>query len=194
MPTIYMLHWQGISSNDGQGGSDTLASIENVIGGGFNDTLVGSSAANRFEGADGNDLMFADAGADTLIGGAGSDILAGGNGSDVLTGGTGADNFRLDFALGASNIDTITDFSVVDDTIQLENAVFTSLVTPGTLAAGSFVSGAGVAALDADDYILYDTGTGALYYDADANGAGLAQQCATLNGIPSILASDFLVI
>ena len=82
---------------------------------------------------------------------------------------------------------------MVDDTIQLENGIFASLVATGTLAAGSFVSGAGAVATDANDYIVYNSTTGALYYDADANGAGLAQQFANLTGNPAITAADFVV-
>ncbi len=187
--------WNTTVGNDGQGGTDTLISIETVLGSNFNDTLVGSAGADRFEAAGGNDLIFSDAGVDTLIGGAGNDILAGGNGNDQLTGGAGLDSFRFDFALGAGNIDTLTDFFAVDDTIQLENAVFTTLTVTGSLAANQFLSGAGVtAAADGNDYLIYNTTTGALYYDPDGNGAGVAQQFANLTGNPAITAADFVVV
>ena len=63
-------------------GSDTLVSIENLIGSAFNDTLTGGSGSNVFDGG---------AGDDTLNGGSGNDILDGGAGNDTLTGGTGSD-------------------------------------------------------------------------------------------------------
>ena len=47
---------------------------------------------------------------------------------------------------------------------------------------------------DADDRIIYDSATGALYFDADGNGAGLAVQFANLHeGLP-LNATDFQVI
>ena len=69
------------------------------------------------------------------------------------------------------------DFSVSDDTIQLENSVFTQLTTTdltetGVLNTSNFKIGA--TAVEADDYVIYDSDTGALYYDAngsDASGA-----------------------
>jgi Ca2+-binding RTX toxin-like protein len=57
----------------GGSGSDTLISIENLIGSAYADRLSGNTGANSLAGG---------AGTDTLDGGAGSDTLAGGDGSD----------------------------------------------------------------------------------------------------------------
>ena len=64
------------SSNHAQSGTetDTLSSIENVIGGAGADTISGTTAANVLDGGDGNDVLRGNAGNDTLIGGAGNDI------------------------------------------------------------------------------------------------------------------------
>jgi Ca2+-binding RTX toxin-like protein len=100
--------------------------------------------------------------ADTLVGSiGGNDSLFGGSGNDVLTGASGVDTFFFDAALGASNVDRITDFSVVDDTIQLENSVFSGLTTTGPLASAAFWVGS--AAHDSSDRIVYDSANGALY-------------------------------
>ncbi|MCK9986878.1 MAG: serralysin [Azoarcus sp.] len=150
--------------------SHTLAAnVENL-------TLTGSAAING-------------------TGNAAANTLAGNAGNNVLTGGAGNDIFRFDTALNANtNLDTITDFAAGVDDIQLENAVFTSLTTTGALNAGWFIGGADItAAADANDYLIYNSTTGALYYDQDANGAGQAVQFATLSGTPSLSASDFLV-
>jgi serralysin len=80
---------------------------------------------------------------------------------------------------------------VPDDTIRLENAVFTGLAA-GALAPGAFNTGA--AASQADDRIIYNTATGALLFDADGSGAGAAVHFATLAGGLALTASDFLVI
>jgi Ca2+-binding RTX toxin-like protein len=125
-----------------------------------------------------------------LYGNAGSNVLNGRGGNDTMVGFGGADSFLFDSALGG-NVDTIADFSSIDDTIVLDDSVFATLST-GTLNANAFFVGA--AAHDADDRIIYDSATGALYYDADGNGAGAAIQFAILQGAPPINSSDFQVI
>ena len=147
-------------------------------------TLTGNNEANILNGLGGNDQ---------LLGGAGADTLIGGIGKDTLTGGAGNDIFRFDTALSAAtNVDAITDFTL-GDKIQLENAVFAKLVTVGALSAANFVSGAGAVALDLKDFIIYDTATGNLSYDADGSGAGAAVQFATLTGIPTLTIADIQV-
>lgn len=49
-------------------------------------------------------------------------------------------------------------------------------------------------ATDNNDYILYNTTTGALLYDADGSGSGVATQFATLTTQPTITANDFAVV
>jgi serralysin len=161
----------------GGSGSDLLVAIENLTGSKYADTLAGDGNANRLEGGNGNDT------------------LSGGSGIDTLSGGLGADVFRFDAQPdAATNRDTIADFNVVDDTIELENAVFTSLLNPGTLAAGSFRSGSGASsALDADDYLVYDSSSGALYYDASGNAGVGPVQIATLAAGLALSSLDFVV-
>ncbi|MCE6949390.1 hypothetical protein LAZ29_00135, partial [Cereibacter sphaeroides] len=65
--------------------------------------------------------------ANVLNGGTGADTLVGGLGNDTLTGGAGTDSFVFNTSLGAQNLDRIIDFSAVDDTILLENAVLAAL-------------------------------------------------------------------
>jgi Ca2+-binding RTX toxin-like protein len=60
---------------DGNGGTDTLRSIENVTGSNQDDFLAGDAGDNVIRGLNGNDLIFGGAGADTLEGGEGSDWL-----------------------------------------------------------------------------------------------------------------------
>ncbi|MGE0332005.1 MAG: hypothetical protein AB7P37_15105, partial [Ramlibacter sp.] len=83
--------WSGATSADGQGGSDTLSSIENLTGGGFNDVLGGNGLANVLDGAAGNDQLSGYEGNDTLLGGDGADTVNGGIGDDTLIGGAGSD-------------------------------------------------------------------------------------------------------
>jgi len=68
-----------------------------------------------------------------------------------------------------TNVGLIIDFSVADDAIRLDDAVFGRL-SGGTLVADQFVIGA--AAQDGDDRIVYDDATGALFHHlVDAGGA-----------------------
>ncbi|WP_204311903.1 hypothetical protein, partial [Escherichia coli] len=89
-----------------------------------------------------------------------------------------------------NNIDTITDFSVKQDTIQLDHSVFTGLKM-GQLSSDAFYVGA--AAHDASDRIIYNSKTGALAFDADGNGAGAAQQFAQLEPGLHLTKADFWV-
>lgn len=72
-------------------GRDTVANIENAIGGAGNDRLYGTAGDNAFEGGAGNDRLFGRDGNDVLDGGAGNDRLGGGTGNDSLSGGDGND-------------------------------------------------------------------------------------------------------
>jgi uncharacterized delta-60 repeat protein len=167
----------GIGGVSGGAGNDTLISIEHLSGSKYADTLIGNAVANtlrgedgddRLDGMDGNDTLIGGPGDDTLIGGAGNDILKGGAGNDILTGGLGQDSFVFDTALSATtNCDRLT-FNVTEDTIKLENAIFKKLAATGTLSTANFASNSAGLAQDADDYIIHDTDSGALYYDATA--------------------------
>jgi serralysin len=113
-----------------------------------------------------------------------------GNAADnTLTGGAGADTFVFATALGG-NGDTITDFSVVNDTFNLKQSVFTDL-SLGTLGANAFVNG--TSAGDADDRIVYDNTTGELFYDADGNGAGGQVKFATVTAATALTNNDFII-
>ncbi|MDT4330223.1 hypothetical protein ACQE3E_02505 [Methylomonas sp. MED-D] len=101
----------------------------------------------------------------------------------------------FDTALNAlTNNDLISDFSVVDDTLRLDNAIFAAFTATGNIAADQFRSGAGATALDANDYLIYDTNDGSLYYDADGNGVGARVEFVSLTGIPALTAADFNIV
>lgn len=71
--------------SDGDGGTDTLYSIENINGSQFNDTIIGNGFVNILNGDDGVDHLNGGAGDDTLIGGYGNDVLNGGTGVDTAS-------------------------------------------------------------------------------------------------------------
>ena len=91
-------------------GTDTLSSIENLVGSSFADTLSGSAGENTISGGGdndsvkgfaGNDMLNGDAGNDTLNGGASNDTLNGGDDDDTLIGQDGNDSLN-----GGNGIDT----------------------------------------------------------------------------------------
>ncbi|AXY03624.1 type I secretion C-terminal target domain-containing protein [Vibrio alfacsensis] len=64
------------------------------------------------------------AGDDVIIGGDGDDILIGGLGSDILTGGDGNDTFKwTQDSVDSGAVDTITDFTVNEDTVDLRDVI-----------------------------------------------------------------------
>jgi Ca2+-binding RTX toxin-like protein len=127
----------------------------------------------------------------SVTGNAGRNVIDGGAGADQLWGKAGADTFAFGAALG-SGVDSIMDFNARDDTIRLDNQIFSAL-PDGTLGKGAFY--AGTAAHDADDRIIYDAVTHRLYYDADGSGSQAAILFAELYGSNLKLTNaDFVVI
>jgi serralysin len=173
-----------ISQQSGIAGGYTIAhgvTIENAVGGSGDDALWGNSSANR---------LYGNAGRDMLRGLSGNDILVGGDGRDTLTGGAGEDRFVLNAAPGRRNVDTITDFKVKDDTVQLSRSIFTKL-SKGELKHDAFAIGA--KAHDPSDRIIYDRSTGALVYDGDGSGHGAAVRIALLDRNLKLTHHDFVV-
>ncbi|MER9419209.1 calcium-binding protein [Mesorhizobium sp. M0306] len=127
----------------------------------------------------------------TIQGNAGANIINGVGGADILTGNGGNDTFVFNSALGAGNIDRITDFNKLQDKIQLDDAVFAGLKL-GSLSSDAFF--AGTAAHDSSDHIIYNSSTGALSFDSDGIGGAAQIQFATLSPGLSLAAGSFLVI
>ncbi|WP_421590992.1 beta strand repeat-containing protein [Shinella sp. M27] len=164
------------AGNTGEALGDTYVSIENLTGSAFNDTLTGNNGVNL------------------IIGGNGNDTLNGRAGSDTLTGGNGNDTFLFNTTLGATNIDKITDFNFVNDTIRLENSIFNAIVGVGVLSAAQFTANASGTATDSNDRIIYETDTGKLFYDSNGKAAGGSVQFATLSPGLGISHNDFFII
>jgi serralysin len=120
--------------------------------------------------------------------------LIGGLGNDSLMGGSGLDQFIFNAALGSGNVVVISDYSSADDTILLDDAIFAAIGPAGTdLAAAAFAIGS--AATSSAHRIIYNSGTGQLFYDADGSGAGAAVHWATLTGAPlGIANTEFLIV
>ncbi|SCX83914.1 calcium-binding protein [Microvirga guangxiensis] len=159
---------------------------------GGDDILFGDAGSDKLYGGHGDDDLYGGTGRDVLNGGSGSDYLSGGLDNDTLTGGAGRDYFVFDAKPSRNNVDRITDFKPADDTIALDNRIFTKLGPDGWLSGSAFRIGK--AAADSTDRIIYDKGTGALLYDADGKGGIAAIKIAQLNAGLGISKADFFVL
>ena len=111
----------GVPGNNlGWAKGDVLSAAEQIIGSGYNDTLIGQTGTQTLYGGAGNDSLQGLAGANTLYGGSGNDteqgsngadlvwgddgndVLVGNNGNDALTGGNGNDTLQ-----GGDGADTL---------------------------------------------------------------------------------------
>lgn len=147
-------------------GSDTLVSIENLIGSALGDRLSGNDAVN------------------TLNGGAGNDTLTGGGGNDV---------FAFD-ALSLNNqTDVITDKSATDlIDLRAIDAISGTSANDAFVFIGNaaFVSGqAGRVRHQATQH----EGQSALLLQADVNGDAVADWSVVLVGVQQIAASEILL-
>jgi len=181
-----------LTINITQIGSTESMGNDALVGTAGNDVIRGLAGDDTLSGEAGNDALYGGNGDDVLYGRKGDDTLSGTGGNDILQGGAGKDAFLFNSRPITANIDNITDFKPVDDTIQLENGIFTRLTTTGVLATDSFIIA--TAAVDNNDYLIYNPATGALFYDADGNGAEAAVQIAALGVNLTLTHADFVVI
>jgi uncharacterized delta-60 repeat protein len=190
--TTAAIDLSGLSLLNGGGitGDGTANQITGTQG---NDNINGGGGSDVVRGGLGNDTLFGGAGADTIVGGLGNDLLFGGSGN---AGDGAADTFVFNSPLdAATNVDTITGFeATARDKIALDPTLFAAVALNGMagLDGGEFRASAGGNAADVDDFILFDSLTGSLYYDPDGSGAAAKALFAALTGVTGILDStDF---
>ena len=185
----------------------SVADLSNTLGnngGSINNVVVNASGVTtnglRFEGNANTQTFIGTTKADVFVGNSGNDTLTGGGGADtfvfgkvhemVVTGAATAPQSYVDTAFNLTGVDTITDFLHGSDKIELHLDQYTNL---SGFSAANLVSSATGAAADANDYLLFNTTSKMLSYDADGNGAGAAVDIATLVGINTFTAVDVLV-
>ena len=182
----------------GLGGNDRLSGgigNDRLYGDDGNDFIEGGAQKDLIYGGAGNDVLYGGTEKDTISGGVGNDVIYGAKGNDRLTGGVGEDVFVFHTTLdGKTNVDRITDFNAHDDSIWLRTSEFKALGNkpgaPTHIKADAFWKGS--AAHDANDHIIYNSTTGALYYDSDGTGAAQQVQFAQLAKNLNLTSKDFL--
>jgi len=112
-------------------------------------------------------------------------------GNDKAVLGVKADKLLFDTALNATtNVDTVKKFEHKKDMMYLDQDIF-STIAPGQLSSSQFHKG--TAAVDADDRIIYDRASGALYYDPDGTGILGQTQFAQFDPGTKVKADNFMI-
>ncbi len=201
----------GGSENDsliGEDGADLLFGqdgTDDLDGGNGNDDLVGGRGNDTLIGGLNDDYLFGQDGIDNLNGGTGTDFLAGGRSNDILTGGVDSvrDKFVYDtaatFTTASVGVDTINNFGLGSDKIVLDKQTFRALTSnPGTgfsVAREFAVVATDLAAATSIADIVYSSVSDNLFYNQNGavSGFGTGAQFATVTGITSLAAMDFLI-
>ncbi len=158
----------------------------------------GNNLNNVVTGNQHDNDLYGGAGKDTVSGGLGNDLLHGDAGRDILKGGAGRDIFVFDTKPNkATNLDRITDYNVKEDTLWLDNAIFKKLGrgsedNPRKINKSYFEVGS--KAGDKNDYLLYNSKTGVLSYDADGSGRGKAVEIAQLSKNLKLTFNDVFIV
>ncbi|MGE3228032.1 MAG: DUF5801 repeats-in-toxin domain-containing protein [Hyphomicrobium sp.] len=157
--------------------------------------LSASTTQNLVAGESGTDTITGGAQNDLLFGNGGNDTLAGGGGHDLLDGGAGADRFVFNTDLSAANnVDTIVQFVAGTDEVALGTSIFGDIGS--ALAANELRIGAGfTSAGDGNDFIIYNSTTGQLFYDAGGNSGAGPVHFATIASLSGPLSfNDFVIV
>ena len=143
------------------GGNDTLSSIEGVLTGAGDDSLVGTSSAN------------------ILSAGSGDDVLFGGLGADMLSGGEGADVFY--YTSSTEGGDTILDWDDGSDVFRFDSAAFSSSAQVVSFDSGGLGYDGGNSGFSGDSAVfVYDESTQQLWYDANGDASGGESEIAVI--------------
>lgn len=176
---MFILTDRGDCIGDAGGGDDTVmtATFSLNLGSG---KLAGVHNAG-LTGAEDLDLT-GDGHDNALSGNAGANVLNGRGGADSLFGGAGDDQFVLD-KKSLKDADTITDFTVGEDTIVLSGRVFHDLRDDD----GNFDAAAWGSTL------RYDADNGALIFDSNGAKAGGEITIALIGTVEGLDADSFVL-
>lgn len=130
------------------------------------------------------------------MGSNGNDTLSGDSGgNDILNGGNGIDTFAFNNNYNGG-VDSLYDFNASNELIQIptDSLYFSgSGLSPGTLLANQFTIG--TSATTSEQRFIYNSATGALYFDRDGSGSAFSQvQFAQLSAGLSPTNNNFVVV
>ncbi len=200
---VYVVDRPGdvVIEHAGQGVDTVISFIDFSLGENFERlTLIGAGdidgtgndVGNVIRGNRGSNLLVGEGGNDLIVGNAGNDALDGGSGRDTVRGGLGADEIVFadgDFAgMTATTADRILDFSQAQgDTINLE------LVDADTLSeldqAFQFIGTDGFNNVAGE--LRYEVVNGNTFVQGDTDGDGAADFAIRIDGLHTLLVSDF---
>ncbi|WP_192881686.1 calcium-binding protein [Nostoc sp. CENA543] len=193
----------------------TIKNFNNVIGSAANDTILGDSKANVLDGFIGANVLNG-RGGDDILRTFENDTLTGGQGADqftlkaswkIIAGRTGVSFQQI-------NASVITDFTPGVDKLVVDNTSSTAsipiapestltyygfagydnyTVPDGQLASDRFLV-LGTGSITQNTLFVYDGSTGDLFYRGAYPGFGQQVKVATLQGAPTLTASDILVV
>ncbi|WP_124552159.1 calcium-binding protein [Methylophilus methylotrophus] len=186
----------------------TVADLSNTLGnngGTINNVVVDASGVTanglRFEGNANQQTFIGTSKADVFVGNGGNDTLTGGGGADtfvfgkvyeqVVTGSSTTVQTYTNTAFNLTGVDTITDFTSGTDKIELHLDQYSQLAG---FNSGMLVVNSTGTAQDANDYLVYNSTTNTLSYDADGNGSGAKVDIAILTGVNTLSTSDFVIV
>ncbi len=172
----------------GGAGNDSVSSgagADTVDAGAGNDVVTGGTdmVGDSLAGGAGNDAVTGGGSDDTVSGGIGNDIISGGDGSDTVSGGAGRDTFVLDSTDG---VDTIADFSVPNDTVELTLPGLTEVTQDNFVINNTPDS--------FQPSVIYDSNAGSLSFDGDGNGPDAPVELAIIGANLGLTSADFMVI
>jgi Ca2+-binding RTX toxin-like protein len=160
-----------------QTGADSFDGSSLVISENISKAFLGLDIAVLNEGVD--TTIIGTTGSDRISGSAGDDMITGGQGADTMTGDSGADTFIFtedDSGITSATYDSISDWTVADDLIDLGGIAGTVSNYGEQLATGAAVASAVASAetalaadTDLEFYFITNGTDGFLMWDTDGD-------------------------
>jgi Ca2+-binding RTX toxin-like protein len=183
----------GYFANTGAARGDTFIEIENLFGSNKGaDSLYGNRLDNTLSGGGGNDLLYGRGGADVLRGGSGKDQLSGGDGNDLFV-------YHNLTELGG---DAVLDFTSGDKFVFLQSGFpvqsrygnIRSSPEFGPVKEGYFHSGTTNLAADTNDFLVFRTTDGTLWFDPDGSRSASPILIADLANSYQLTSNDIFTV